>query len=313
MNSNPLARFVSGQGLIILDGGLATALETHGHDLNDSLWSAKLLIEAPDAIRDQHTAYLKAGADCISTATYQASLPGFRARGLNDEQSLELMKLAVDLAVEARATFWADPENQKNRQYPLVAASIGPYGAYLADGSEYRGNYDATDAQLAEFHRSRWQVLSSSKADLLACETLPSGREAEILLQILREQKDCWAWLSFSCSDGENLCDGTPLKEIVQACHEVPNVAAVGINCTAPGHLPSLIAMAREATDKMILAYPNLGERYDPVTKTWGTEPSDDRWLESADEWVRLGVSGVGGCCRIGPAMISELRRRILK
>jgi len=309
---NPLARFVDNQGVLILDGGLATALEAQGHDLNDPLWSAKLLIEAPDAIRAQHLAFLKAGADCIATATYQASLAGFRQRGLNDAEGRRLLTLAVTLATEVRAEFWRDESQRKGRMLPVVAASVGPYGAYLADGSEYRGDYDISDDQLYDFHRDRWQVLAASGADLLACETIPSGREAVVLLRLMQETPARRAWLSFSCRDGLHLCDGTPLRDVVRLCHAEPSVAAVGINCTAPQHIPSLIAEARRQTDKMVLVYPNLGEQYDAVSKTWQTEANHGDWLDAADRWVSLGASGVGGCCRIGPEMIGQLRRRLL-
>jgi len=298
--------------LIILDGGLATELEAQGHDLNHDLWSARLLIEAPGAIQKVHRSYLEAGADCITTATYQASLPGFRAQGLSDAESRKLIFLAVNLAVAAREEFWADPANPVDRQYPLVAASIGPYGAYLADGSEYRGDYDTSDTELYEFHRDRWQILAASKADLLACETIPSQPEVLVLLQLLRETTGRQAWVSFSCRDGVHLCDGTPLRVAAQACAAEPAVVAVGINCTHPEHISSLIREARRTTDLPILVYPNLGERYDATTKTWGRGLSSEEWLDLAGKWVNEGVSGVGGCCRIGPGIIAELRRRFL-
>jgi len=310
-HDNPLARFVRDQGLAVLDGGLATALEARGHDLHDPLWSAKLLIEAPDAIRDLHGTYLAAGADCLTTATYQATLQGFCRRGLSKADGTRLLRLAVRLAVEARAGFWATEANRIGRLHPVVAASIGPYGAFLADGSEYRGDYDVTDAQLDEFHRGRLGVLAATEADLLACETIPSGREAAVLLRILHETPGCRAWMSFSCRD-DRLWDGTPLREVVAACDAEPHVVAVGVNCTAPGHIPALITAARDVTDKMVIVYPNLGERYDAGTKTWGGESSAAAWLEAAHEWVRLGATGIGGCCRVGPAMIADMRRRLL-
>ena len=223
-----------------------------------------------------------------------------------------MMRLAVRMAAEGRDAFWADEQNRQGRIFPLIAASIGPYGAYLADGSEYRGDYDATDTALYDFHLGRWQVLAAGEVDLLACETIPSGREAFVLLRLLRETPDCRAWLSFSCRDGAHLCDGTPLRDVVRACDAVPNVVAVGINCTAPGHISDLLAAARAVTAKMLIVYPNLGERYDGVTKTWGPGPSAAEWLEAASEWIKLGADGIGGCCRIGPEMIGRLRKRLL-
>jgi homocysteine S-methyltransferase len=308
-SENPLTRFVRHRGQVVLDGGLATALESRGFDLNDSLWSARVLLDEPHAIRDLHFDYLVAGADCTTTATYQASLAGFGARGLSEAQGLDLMRLAVRLAVGARDDFWADERNRKDRLEPLVAASIGPYGAFLADGSEYRGDYDIDAAGLYDFHCQRWQLLAASPADLLACETIPSRLEAEVLLQLIRETSEKWAWMSFCCRDGEHLCDGTRLREVVRACAAEPNLAAVGINCTAPEHVASLVAEARKATDKAIIVYPNLGEQYDGRTKTWSGGPSSADWLKLTRKWVALGATGVGGCCRIGPEMIGNLRR----
>lgn len=311
-HDSPLEPFVRNRGLVVLDGGLATALEDRGHDLDDPLWSAKLLIEAPDAIRDMHEAYLAAGADCITTATYQATLQGFRRRGVEDAAAEDLMRSAVRLAVEARQKFWAGEANRSGRLRPLVAASIGPYGAYLADGSEYRGDYDVTDAQLDDFHRDRLLLLAATEADLLACETIPSGREAAVLLRILQETPGGLAWMSFCCR-GDCLRDGTPLKEVAQACDAEPKVVAIGINCTAPADIPALIAAARDVTDKMLIVYPNLGERYDAGSKTWAGDASAAAWLDAVPEWIRRGAAGVGGCCRVGPALIAELRRRLLE
>ncbi len=193
-----------------------------------------------------------------------------------------------------------------------MAASVGPYGAYLADGSEYSGDYEVTDSELYDFHRGRWRILASGESDLLACETIPSGRECAVLLQLLRETPEGRAWMSFSCQDGLALCDGTPLRDVVASCQEEPGVAAVGINCTAPGLVSSLVTEARDFTDKPIIVYPNLGESYDAATKAWGPGSSEGDWLDLAREWAGLGARGIGGCCRIGPDMIVELRKRLL-
>jgi homocysteine S-methyltransferase len=170
---NPIRPFLEKHGVLILDGGLATQLEARGADLHDPLWSAKLLLENPALIRQVHLDYFWAGADCAITASYQATIPGFRRRGLTEAQAVELLKLTVQLSKEAREEFWA-AAGRKGRSRPLVAASIGPYGAYIANGSEYTGDYDLDEAGLADFHRQRWHNLAESDADLLACETIPS-------------------------------------------------------------------------------------------------------------------------------------------
>jgi len=308
---NPIEAFAKRQGIVVLDGGLATALEARGHDLDDELWSAGVLLEAPDAIRQVHLDFLAAGADCIVTSSYQASLPGFRKRGLSDNEGIELLRRSVGLAVEARHAFWGDRLNRKDRLPPLVAASIGPYGAFLADGSEYTGRYGIDDDDLFEFHRSRWKILAESEADLLACETIPSRQEAGVLLRLLRETPAKWAWMSFSCSDETHLSDGSRLVDVARDCDAEPHVAAVGINCTSPKLISALIKEVRKGTGKPVIVYPNSGERYSSDRKTWmGTPPLVD-WEEASGEWARLGAVGIGGCCRVGPQEIGKVRRLI--
>ena len=310
--TNPIAEFVQRQGIMVLDGGLATTLEARGYDLNDELWSARVLLEAPDAIRQVNLDFLAAGADCIATATYQASLPGFRKRGLSDSDGAELLRESVRIAVGARDAFWSEPHNREGRHRPLVAASVGPYGAFLADGSEYTGAYGIDDAELYAFHHDRWHILADSEADLLACETIPSEREARVLLQLLRETPGRWAWLSFSCCDDAHLCDGSRLADVARACDSEVGVAAVGINCTAPELVSHLIIEARGATEKPIIVYPNSGEQYNVVRRAWEGAPAPVDWAEASVEWSRLGAAGIGGCCRVGPDDIAEIRRRLI-
>lgn len=309
--TNPLSEMRERQGRIILDGGLATALEERGHNLDDPLWSARLLIEQPEAIRRVHLDFLEAGADCITTSSYQASLHGFAARGLSNQEGRNLLQLSTELAIEARTLFWNDAPNRRRRLQPLVAASIGPYGAFLADGSEYTGVYGITDDALYEFHEERWQVLAESPVDLLACETLPSLREARMLLQLLKETPERWAWLSFSCRDGKHLSDGTPFIDAVRLCNSSPGIAAIGVNCTAPRFVTSLIEVAIQASDLPIIVYPNSGDVYDATTKKWVAEGPRAAWLDDAARWDSLGTAGIGGCCRIGTKTIADLRMRI--
>ncbi len=311
-HESPLAPFLEAQGTLVLDGGLATALEARGCDLDDDLWSARVLLEEPETVREVHRDFLAAGADCIATVTYQATFPGLRARGLSDREAEESLRRAVRLAVEARDAFWSDPANRVGRLRPLVAASIGPYGAFLADGSEYRGDYGIGDEELYAFHERRWRILAASEADLIACETVPSLPEARALLRLLSETSDRWAWISFSCRNEAELSDGHALAEAARACDEAPGLAAVGINCTAPDLILSLIGEARRGTDKPILVYPNSGEGWDAARKLWTGRAATVEWGDAARAWSRAGASGVGGCCRVGPSEIREIRRGIL-
>lgn len=297
---------------MMLDGGLATELEARGHDLNDELWSARLLLDAPEAVRQVHLDFLAAGADCIATITYQATVPGFRKRGLSDHEAVDLMRYAVQLAVDARNEFWDDPVNREGRLRPLVAASIGPYGAFLADGSEYTGDYDIDDDTLYWFHRVRWHVLADSQADVLACETIPSRREAMVLLRLLGESPGRWAWLSFSCRDETHLCDGSPLAEVARACDAEPELMAVGVNCVPPSAVGRMIDELRKGTTKPVIVYPNSGERYSAAAKAWQGAPPEIDWDDASAGWAERGVSGVGGCCRVRPETIASMRRRLV-
>jgi homocysteine S-methyltransferase len=307
--TDPLGPFLARGGTLVLDGGLATELEKAGFDLDHALWSARLLHEAPEAVAAVHRAYLDAGADCITTASYQATLPGFAHAGFTEPQGRELLARSVALAREAREAFWAEPANRAaGRERPLVAASLGPYGAYLANGAEYTGAYDRDERGLADFHRERFLLLAESGADLLACETIPSVAEARAWLALLAERPGARAWLSFSCRDGERLSDGTRFADVVRLARGHPQVLAVGVNCTAPLHVESLLRLAAAETEKPLVAYPNSGERYDAAGRAWSglSDPAD--WGELARRWRGAGARLVGGCCRTGPEHVRAVR-----
>ena len=306
--ANPVLPFLEHGSVLVLDGGLATELEARGCDLRDDLWSAGVLIDTPERIREVHRDYLTAGADCIISASYQASLPGFRRRGLRETQATDLLRLSVRLACEARDAFWSRTENRVGRQRPLVAASVGPYGAYLADGAEYRGDYGVDAATLADFHRRRFGILAGGGADLLAFESIPSRDEALVLRQLLRETPGSFAWFSFTCRDGRHLSDGTPLVEMLRQIDDEEHVVALGINCTAPRFIPSLISEARRATARPIVVYPNSGETYDAATKRWTGSRSPEAFADGARRWWDGGARLLGGCCRTGPDHIRQIR-----
>jgi len=342
----PLGDLMQGRGFVVLDGALATELERRGADLRDALWSARLLIEQPELISAVHREYLEAGADVVTTSSYQATFEGFARRGLAEREASELMRLSVQLAVQARDAFWRDPAHRAGRQRPRVAASVGPYGAMLADGSEYRGGYDIGEAELRDFHRPRLQLLAAAGADLIACETIPCIAEARALAVLLSELPGCSGWISFSCRDAVHNCEGEPLADAVRAVEPFDAVAAIGVNCTAPEHVESLVAIAAANTRKPVLAYPNSGEVYDAVSKCWHGVPlgaeaaerslsvgrvhsdasaecgvirgvstpamddcADTAFAHLARRWQRAGARLIGGCCRTTPNEIRALRR----
>jgi homocysteine S-methyltransferase len=310
--SNPFAPFLGQQGFVLLDGGLATELERLGHDLDDPLWSARLLRDDPEAIARVHDAYLRAGADCLVTASYQATLVGFERRGVPRDEAIGLIRRAVAIACAARDRFWAVEANRTDRVRPLVAASVGPYGAFLANGAEYTGEYDLDENGLFQFHQERWRILASAGADVLACETVPSAPEARALARLLEQTPDVPAWVSFSCRDDRCINDGIPLVDAVAPFAGLPQVVALGVNCTAPSYVDGLIEQLRGATDGLIAVYPNSGETYDAARRCWLGSGSAQGFAGAAVNWFSRGARLIGGCCRIGPAHIQAMRRALV-
>lgn len=307
MNPNPIESILKQQGVMVLDGALATELERRGADLNDPLWSAKILLEQPELIKQVHFDYFAAGADCATTASYQATFEGFARRGLSNAEAADLMRLAVQLAVDARDEFWANPANRINRPKPIVAASVGSYGAFLADGSEYRGDYGLTETELMAFHRPRLAVLADTAADVIAFETIPCLLEAQALAHLLAEFPETWAWLSFSAKDGTHICHGELFAECVAWLDPFPQIAAVGINCTPPEFLPELIAAARAHTQKPIVVYPNSGEAFSTADKSWHGKGAHADYGDLSVAWHRAGATILGGCCRTTPDDIAQI------
>jgi homocysteine S-methyltransferase len=308
MNVHPLLQpFLNRSGVVMLDGALATELERRGADLHDPLWSARLLIENPALIRRVHRDYFEAGADVATTASYQASLPGLQERGLSATQAREVLELSVRLAQEAREQFW-EAWPPADRLRPLVAASIGCYGAFLHDGSEYRGDYHLSVRQLVDWHRPRLEILAGTHADLLACETIPCLAEAEALVRLLDDVPNLPAWISFSCRDGQHLCHGEAIADAVACVAGCASVLAVGINCTAPRVVAELLEGAAAQTDKPLIAYPNSGESWDAQQRCWHANADTLDWAEAALTWHRAGARLIGGCCRTTPATIRTLR-----
>jgi homocysteine S-methyltransferase len=290
---------------MILDGGLATELEARGCDIAGVLWSARVLRSAPEAIEQLHYDYYAAGADCAITASYQASYEGFAGIGLDADETTRLLRLSVELARSARARYRRD--HPEDRRELLIAASVGPYGAILHDGSEYRGDYGLTAAELVEFHARRFEVLASAGADFLACETIPVLEEARALVQLLARHPGAQAWLSFTSPDGAHTPHGEPLVECARLVDDVPNVIAVGVNCVKPEIVCDAIRALAAGTGKPIVVYPNSGELWNAGDEAWHGAPGHGI-AALAREWFNAGARHIGGCCRVGPGQIAQLR-----
>jgi homocysteine S-methyltransferase len=284
---------------VVLDGGLATELEARGHDLRTSLWSARLLVDDPQAIEDVHAAYFEAGADAAITASYHASFEGYADVGVDRADAARLMRLSVELARRAR---------DRVRPDGLVAGSVGPYAVVFADGTEYTGDYRGrVDERVAAEQRARMAELVAGGADLLAVETIPNGREAAVAGELLAELPGLDAWVTFCCRDGEHLSDGTPIRDAVRAVTRTGRVTAVGVNCTPPQHVESLLREARTVTDLPLVAYPNHGRVWDGETYTWSGVGVDRFSPDLVASWRRAGARAIGGCCGIGPDAIAAL------
>ena len=290
----------------MIDGGLSSALAEQGHDLSDHLWTARLLTDEPEAIVQAHLAYLRAGAQILITASYQASVDGFVAAGLGQREAARLIGSATTLAREARQRFEAEGGEASA---VLVASSVGPYGAVLADGSEYRGDYAIDHGGLVAFHRDRLSLLVASEPDLLAMETIPSIAEARALVEALADHPDARGWITFSCRSAGETCAGDRIEDAVAVATSSSQVVAVGVNCTAPTYVEGLLRRAATATDRPLVVYPNSGQVWDADAKQWRGVPFDLASGGAVERWQAAGAAMIGGCCGVGPAAIADLAR----
>lgn len=304
---HPITPIIDRYGAVVLDGGIATELERRGLDLNDPLWSAKILIEQPAAIEQVHYDYLAAGADLVLSASYQATFEGFARRRIARSAAADLMRFSVRLVRDARDRFLAQYDDPAARPEPLVGASVGCYGAYLADGSEYRGDYDLSVRRLVEFHRPRLDVLVEAQPDLLAFETIPCAHEAEAVVRALEEHPAIPAMISFSCCDDAHVCHGEPLAVCVDIVNDARSCVAVGVNCTPPRHVVGLLRSLEGVTELPLVTYPNSGEIWDADTHRWMAAPDQIDFGESARAWYGAGARLIGGCCRTTPDTIRRI------
>ncbi len=293
---------------LILDGGMSNVLENQGCDLNHKLWSAKIIETNPQAIINCHLTYLEAGANCITTAGYQATVKGFMELGFGLKAAKELVLKSVKLAEKAKSEFLT---NNSIKDNIYVAASMGPYGAYLADGSEYRGAYTISEKELESFHLEQIKILDASNADFLAFETIPSLLEIKILSRLLIDTVKP-AWISFSCKDELYLNDGEKISKAAKILANHPSVFAIGVNCTAPKYITSIIqTLKKSAPDKRVIVYPNSGEVYRADSKSWQGISDPNLFQRMAKEWFASGADILGGCCRIGPDHIKKIKALI--
>ncbi|WP_256640292.1 homocysteine S-methyltransferase [Streptomyces murinus] len=301
--STPTLAAALAAGTVVLDGGLSNQLESAGHDLSDELWSARLLAERPEAITEAHLAYYLAGASVAITASYQATFEGFARRGFGRPEAERLLALSVRLAHDA-----ARRAQEAGVERPLwVAASAGPYGAMLADGSEYRGRYGLGVAELERFHRPRLEALAAAAPDVLALETVPDTDEATALLRAVRGL-GVPAWLSYTI-DGSRTRAGQPLEGAFALAADADEIIAVGVNCCAPQDAAPAVELAARVTGKPVVVYPNSGESWQPASHSW-TGPTTFT-PSQVTSWHTAGARLIGGCCRVGPQSIASIARTL--
>ncbi len=289
-----------GPGSVVIDGGLSTQLEARGHDVHDPLWTGRVLLESPEEVARAHSDFVDAGADVVITASYQVSRRGFEAAGLPARAADDALRASVETAREAT-----------RGSTVRVAASIGPYGAVLHDGSEYRGRYGLSHAALVDFHAERLEVLVDAVPDLLAIETIPDLEEAEALVEVLAAAPAMPAWLTFSAMDGERTCAGQPIEDAVAVAMTAPSIAAVGVNCTDPRFVTELVGRIRSVTELPIVIYPNAGGTWNPVEGSWSVEASPTFDPDVVAQWLSAGAVAIGGCCGMDAQAIADLAHQL--
>jgi homocysteine S-methyltransferase len=289
-----------GTDVVVLDGGLSTQLESRGHAMDDPLWTGRVLVQQPEEITHAHRAFVHAGARVVVSASYQVSRAGFVRAGMQAAAADAALLSSIEAARAATIGTTC-----------LVAASVGPYGAILHDGSEYRGRYGLSRAALIDFHADRLSVLAEGRPDLLAVETIPDVDEGAALAEVLAAYPGLPAWMTFSASDDARTCAGQPIEEAVSAAASAANVVAVGINCTDPVHVSGLVERMRAVTSLPIIAYPNVGGVWNPTSSSWDVPSGVAFPSRQVDEWRGIGVAAIGGCCGTDAGVIAELTRQL--
>ena len=288
---------------VVLDGAMSTPLERLGADTNNDLWTAKALIDNKELVYEVHKMYFEAGADLIITDTYQANVQAFEKVGYSEKEARNLIKKAVKIAQKAR-----DDYENRTGKHNYIAGTIGPYGAHLANGSEYRGDYELSAEEYQQFHLPRIEELVNAEVDILAIETQPKLDEVLAILELLKkkypQQK---VYVSYTLSDDDTISDGTPLPRAIHALEDYSQVIAVGINCVKLELVEPALKNMKEITDKHLIVYPNSSAVYDPKSKTWSQPKTSATFEELIPNWYEAGARIIGGCCTTGPKEIKAV------
>ncbi|MBQ9349030.1 MAG: homocysteine S-methyltransferase [Oscillibacter sp.] len=312
---NRLQEALKQSGRLVIDGSMSTALEHLGCKLNDRLWTARVLADRPEMVKEVHLQYLRAGADCHITCSYQATIPGLTENGYSQQEAEEIIRRSVRVFDEAREQWWEQEGGKETgRVYPICLAAVGPYGAYLANGSEYVGRYGVDDETLRTFHESRVRLLLEERPDYLLFETMPSLNEVLIAAD-LAEQAGADYWVSFSCLDETHICEGDRIRDCGKTLAQGhPHLKMIGVNCTKPQYIESLIREIQAGCDLPIAVYPNSGETWEPVKKIWYGGGGNVSFGDYARRYYEAGAIAVGGCCTTVDShirLVAEARRAL--
>ncbi len=311
---NHIERILSEFPFVVLDGGLATELERMGYNLQSKLWSAKMLAEKPDAIKMIHRSYLDAGADCIITSSYQATVKGFMSSGFSRSKAVNMIRLSYRIAEDSIRDYM-DTHSENDRPVPFIASSSGCYGAFLADGSEYRGDYKLTLKEYKDFHGERIDILADAGADFIAFETFPGIEEALAVTELMNDYPEIHYWISFTACDKKHISHGELFSECAEILEGSRNLSAVGINCSNPELISPLLREVRPVVKIPLVIYPNSGEHFDTGSTCWINESGRIDFSRMSEEWYSIGARVIGGCCRTGPddiKAISSFRKDLL-
>lgn len=291
---------------LTLDGSMSTSLERLGCNTDNELWTAAALIDQPSLVKQVHDEYFAAGARVAITDTYQANVPALEKQAdLNENQARAIIRRAVELAKRSRDNF-----ERQTGIHNYVAGSLGPYGAYLADGSEYRGDYQLTVAEFQQFHRPRIEEITTVGVDCLALETQPQLAEVVAVLDLLKQAfTDQSVYVSFTLRDADTISDGTSLKEAARVVEQYDQVVAVGINCMPPRLAVPALNNLRQATSLPLVVYPNSGAQYDSRTKTWNDSTQMGDFGDLARHCLAAGAMLIGGCCTTTPQDIARVAK----
>jgi len=297
--------------ILIIDGAMGTQLEARGHDVNDDLWSAKILAEDPAAIEQIHYDYFKAGADIGMSCSYQATIPGFMSAGYSQEEAEDLIRLSMKLLIDARERWWNDEGKDSGRPYPLVCGDIGPYGAYITGGEEYIGSYHQSEEEYREFHLPRIKLLMEAGAEFFVCETIPKLEEAVALGKMLDELEQDY-WLTFTFKDGQHISEGKTIPEVVEAVGDFKHLKGIGANCIPPAIATEIVETFKRLTHIPVVIYPNTGEVYDGHKRIWLGDKDPRPFGARAVDWKKAGATVIGGCCRTSEKDIIAICENVL-